>query len=137
MPNATVRANAKAMPIDPHAASGEPLTAEQLAAGNFEPWRHAQGQWTPLEDAEWNRLCEWFLPTLRLAWLTLHRTKAELEKIVADLSDENFIASVKNFAAAAEYAQSTRAIFQGAEARLMVAAASDMRKADPEGFKEA
>ncbi len=71
---------ARETPVDAEGAEPDKIaTAKELAALDFEPWRHAEGEWTPSSNEEWNRMSERLMPALRVAWLTMHKATAALK----------------------------------------------------------
>jgi hypothetical protein len=64
-------------------------TDEQWAATTFEPWQHAPNEWKPPSNEDWSLLAPNLLPYVRMAWISLYRTKAELEPL-ATLEEEAF-----------------------------------------------
>jgi hypothetical protein len=65
-------------------------TAEQLAAMGFEPWEHLENGWRVPTNEEWMPFGEWTLPTVRVAWFAMFKTKDELETLARKLDDETF-----------------------------------------------
>jgi hypothetical protein len=61
----------------------EPATDEQWAAIEFEPWQHAEGEWTPPSNKE---MIEAQLQPTRLAWALLYKTKGELMASIAAMN---------------------------------------------------
>jgi hypothetical protein len=77
MPNATVRANARSM--SSQTAKKRPISLKKLAALNFEPWKHKDGEWTPPSLEEWSKDGAALNWSVVLAWHTMFKTKAALE----------------------------------------------------------
>jgi hypothetical protein len=74
--------------VDSDRDDKRPATAEEWASINFEPWAHADDEWTPPTNEEWREAAKTHLVTVRLAWAMLYRTKAELVQGLKDLGDE-------------------------------------------------
>src|SRR5690606_31820705 len=55
-----------------------PACVETMAALEFQAWRHQPGEWSPPSNEEWARLANPHLVSVRLAWLSLHKSKDEL-----------------------------------------------------------
>ena len=90
MPKATVRANAPTLPE-------EPMTAEQLAAFDFEPMTHTEDEWKPPTDKEWMDGGRYVLHFVRMAWLALYRSKAELVEGFGKLDEEPFEVMMESY----------------------------------------
>jgi len=100
----------------------------------FEAWQHAEGEWTPPTNEEWDRISERLLPALRIAWFTMYKSKPELEQISESLDDDAFKEMVNAIIDAQRIFQEAAGLLQGAEVRLMCSAASAIKKNDPEGL---
>ena len=133
MPKATVRANARTVPKTNRdaavgaAATGlpeEPVTAEQLAAFDFEPLTHTKDEWKPPTDKEWMDGGRYVLRFVRMAWLALHRTKAELVEGLGKLDDEPFEVMMDGIAHSHEFFESFAKILKAGEVRLLCAASA-------------
>ena len=68
----------------------EIATFEQMAATEFEPWKHIADEWTPPGKDQWGKDGSGVLPCVRMAWILMYKTKAELETIVETLEEEPF-----------------------------------------------
>ena len=121
MPNTTVRANAR---LTPKAGSAEPATIEQMAAMNFKPWEHTENEWKPPSNTEWNSHGTYLLPFTRLAWLSMFKTKAELETIAEELEDEQFEELVNGIIHSLEFFENFVTVLRSAEVRIMCAEAA-------------
>jgi hypothetical protein len=126
MPNATVRANAPTLPE-------EPMTAEQWAAFDFEPWTHTEDEWKPPADKEWMDDGRYALPFVRMAWIALHRTKAELVEGLGKLDEEPFEVMMDGIAHSHEFFENFAKILKAGEVRLICAAtAAELRAGNEE-----
>jgi hypothetical protein len=71
-----------------HVSPETDLDDEQFAALDFEPWVHSDDEWTPPTNQEW---CDAVNPTLiaiRMAWISLYKTKPELVGILNSMDNE-------------------------------------------------
>ena len=125
MPNATVRANAPTLPE-------EPMTAEQLAAFDFEPWTRTEDEWKPPFAKEWMDDGRYVLRFVRMAWRALHRTKAELVEGLGKLDEEPFEVMMDGIALSHEFFESFVKILQAGEVRLLCAASAAALRAGNE-----
>jgi len=64
------------------------VTAEEAAAIEFEAWEHAAGEWKPPTNKEWAESGANLLPYVRLAWMTLYKSKPELIEIIRNLDEQ-------------------------------------------------
>ena len=110
------------------------VTAAQMAAMDFEPWEHLEDGWRVPSNEEWMPFGVWVLPTVRIAWFAMFKTKAELETISRELDDDAFKAMVNGIGAARAAFEDFVKVLAGAETRIMCAAASALAKDDPEEF---
>jgi hypothetical protein len=134
-------ANASA-PADPSAVSSgsELVTLEQMAAMNFEPWSHTEGEWTPPSNEQWAADALYVLVPTRVAWISMYKTKAELEAIVIALLDDkgSFETLVKGIIDAREYLEMLTGVLNAAECRIMCAASAvEYREGGPDEEGEA
>jgi hypothetical protein len=106
------------------------VTAEQMASMEFEPWSRSPGEWEPPTNAQWEQYWKVWLPTLRLAWTCMYKTKAGLEELSITLEDRAFGTLLENISSARFAFQGFHAILLAAEGRLMIAAASADQEAN-------
>ena len=125
MPNATVRANAPTLPE-------EPMTAEQCAAFDFEPWTRTEDEWKPPADKEWMDDGRYVLPFVRMAWRALHLTKAELVEGFGKLNEEPFEVMMDGIAHSHEFFENVAKILKAGEIRLLCAASAAALRAGNE-----
>ena len=86
---------------------------------NFEPWEGAQSPPSSLaEDTQAT------LPAVRIAWIAMHKTKAELMTVVAELEAEHLDNMLDGIIDARDFFAAQVAILDAAEIRIMCAAAS-------------
>jgi hypothetical protein len=58
----------------------------------FEPWtKEVLEEAKPVSNEKWNEIGRHHLPTVRIAWITLGKTKEELKEIALKLSEETDI----------------------------------------------
>jgi len=116
------------------AADQEPMTAEQWAAVDFEPWAHREDEWKPPTGEEWQDHIRYVFPWIRLAWETLFKTKAKLETIVEELDGEPLSEMLDGIAHSREFFETFVTVLTTAETRLLCATAAVALRA---GEKEA
>jgi hypothetical protein len=100
------------------------LTFEEMAAATFEPWQRHKDGWRVPSNEEWMMFGEGVLPTVRIAWGTLLKTKAELETITRKLDDDTLIATCNAIVEARAAFEGFASVLAGAASRMMCAAAS-------------
>ena len=133
MPNATVRANAPTPPPPlPANLPEEPMTAEQCAAFDFEPWTRTEDEWKPPADKEWMDDGRYVLPFVRMAWRALHLTKAELVEGFGKLDEEPFEVMMDGIAHSHEFFENFAKILEAGEVRLLCAASAAALRAGNE-----
>jgi hypothetical protein len=109
------------------------VAAEQWAAMNFEPWRHAQEEWEPPSNKDWGPHGDHVLPFMRLAWITMYKTKAELETIADELEDDPFFEMVEGIRHSQTFFEPFLAILKSAELRILCAASAvEVRNREPD-----
>jgi hypothetical protein len=96
----------------------QPMTDKQWAAMDFEPWTHNEDEWEPPTDKEWADGIR--LPTVRLAWHLMHKTKAELVAGATKMEDKG-VRLIEGFAEARELFERFVGVLQFAEVRLICA----------------
>ena len=62
--------------------SGFPMVSR---SAYFEPWKTTDVSWTPPSNEEWARLANPHLISVRLAWLTLQKSKDDLVTVANEL----------------------------------------------------
>jgi hypothetical protein len=104
------------------AANEQPMTDEQWAAMDFEPWTHKPDEWKPPTADEWRREhVNFVFPYIRLAWETMYKTKAELMTIVEKLDGEPLDELITGIADSKEFFEMFVGVLQSAEIRLICA----------------
>ena len=99
------------------------VTEEEMAAMDFEPWKHAVDEWTPPSNEEWADTIG-LLVALRMAWMLMYKTKAELETIAETLEEEAIDEMFGGVTEARKYFGNIASILTGAETRMLCAMAS-------------
>lgn len=130
MPNATVPAAAGGLPTPDHAdakdkARLDAATAEELAALDFQPWTHSPDEWRPPGDAEWAARGKDALPMVRMAWLTLFKTKDEMVKAMEALTSDEEAGErfMNSFIDTIDFFKGLLAVLEIAEARILCSGA--------------
>lgn len=100
------------------------ITREKLAALKFEPWPLGADEWRPPSGDEWTEEARRILPCVRVAWLMVHKTKAELETIVKGSRVETLDETLEMFERAQEFFAGFTMVLQAAEIRFMSAVES-------------
>lgn len=117
MPNTPVRAAGEAVPAD--------MTDEQLAVMTFEPWKHEPDEWTPPSNKQWARLANPYLVSVRMAWLTLYKTKPELVAMIEGMNREGiFIPYGNGIRDSIDFFKAFLVVLEAAEARIICAGLS-------------
>ncbi len=117
------------MPKAPLPAAGEAVTADmtdqQLAAITFEPWKHEPDEWTPPSNEQWARLANPSLVSVRMAWLTLYKTKPELVAMIEGMDREGiFIPYGNGIRDSIDFFKAFLVVLEAAEARIICAGLS-------------
>lgn len=105
-------------------SSEDPVTIEEMAAIAFEPWRHDADDWKPPSNDQWTALANPHLISVRLAWLTVHKTKDELIAMAAELGDDGIGELVAQIERSADWFKGLHELLSGAECRIMCAYAA-------------
>ena len=93
-----------------------------IASVGFKPWQHVPDEWQPPSNAEWSEYAADLLPPARLAWVTMYKTKDELETIARELSGEPFEVLMKGIINAHKFFGDFARLLKAAEMRIMSAA---------------
>jgi hypothetical protein len=96
------------------------LTLEEIASAEFEPWQHHKDVWRVPSNEEWTSFGERVLPTVRIAWVTMFRTKAELETILRELDDDAIEAMGAAIVEARSAFEGFAAVLTSAASRVIV-----------------
>ncbi len=96
-------------------------TEREWAAINFEPWVHTDDEWKPPTNEQWAKLANPHLVILRIAWITMFKTKSEVMGIVRDLDEETGADLMDRFTYTRDFFKGMLAIMEGAEARIICA----------------
>jgi hypothetical protein len=99
-----------------------PATAAEMAAMNFEPWSAEDlEEFKPPSNVEFDKLAQAHLPTVRIAWLMLAKTKPELVETLRKIDNEIGRELMFGFIAATAFFKQSLTILENAEARILCA----------------
>ena len=113
------------------------VTVDQIVAAEFEPWVHGgPDEWTPPSNTQWAEQAPYLLPYVRMAWMSMYKSKGELETIARELDEEPFRTMVDGIVNARKFFENFVTILSSAELRIM-SAASALAADDPEEFAKA
>lgn len=111
-------AKAIASPAD----EDKPMTVEDYAAAEFEPWPiDMLATFEPPNNEKWTEISLQHLMFIRLAWAMLRQTKNEMIDGLRDLDDEAGNYLFDGFKAAKDFHKQAVDIIEDVEARLVVA----------------
>jgi hypothetical protein len=97
---------------------------EAMAQLDFDRWQADATGWTPPTNEEWSRLANPHLVSLRLAWLTLHKSKDELIAVTEGLGDQALMELVSQIGQSADWFEGLHKVLASAECRVMCAYAA-------------
>lgn len=97
------------------------FNAGAFARLDFEPIAELAATWRPPTNVEWAALANPHLISVRLAWLTLQKTKAELMQIAAELGDGALMELVRQIGQSADWFEGLHKLLTSAECRIMCA----------------
>jgi hypothetical protein len=101
-----------------------PATAAEMAAMNFEPWSPEDMEaFKPPSNVEFDKMAHAHLPTLRIAWLTLAKTKPELVEMTRKIDNEIGVELMDGFISAIAFFKQALTLLEKAEARILCAGA--------------
>ncbi|RYG99374.1 MAG: hypothetical protein EON58_04135 [Alphaproteobacteria bacterium] len=103
---------------------------DAMAQLDFRPLEERDGAWTPPTNDEWSRLANPHLISVRLAWLSLHKSKAELVAMAEQLGDAALTELVTQIGLSADWFEGLHKILASAECRIMCAYAAASMEAD-------
>lgn len=95
-----------------------------MATLEFRPWRALAEGWTPPTNEEWTNLANPHLVSVRLAWLTVHKSKDELIAVADELGDEGLMELVGQIGQSADWFEALHMLLASAECRIMCAYAA-------------
>ncbi|MGO9768424.1 MAG: hypothetical protein ACLPSW_02505 [Roseiarcus sp.] len=99
-----------------------PITAAEMAAVDFEPLcAEDLEKCKPPSNAEFDEMVHDHMPTLRIAWLTLGKTKPELVEIMRSFDDESGCNLMDDFISATAFFKQALFLLEKAEARMLCA----------------
>ncbi len=120
MPNTPVPAAATGLP--------EINDATLWAELNFEPWQHTEDEWKPPSNKEWNDWGAEHLPYVRVAWISMFKTKAELQVVVDELGEKHGTETLEGFLRIIGSLASIVKVVEAAEARIIAAGMTSIEK---------
>ncbi len=101
---------------------------------DFEPWVHEPGGWSPPSNDEWVKMVNPDLIILRLCWLTVHKSKLELTKIVHQMEQEGILEELMQRAGETEdLFQAMITVLRGAQARIFCVAEAERQSDGQDG----
>lgn len=100
------------------------LDLHAMAAIEFEPLNGLAATWQPPTNLQWADLANPHLISVRLAWLSLQKSKAELVDMAAELGDEALVELVGQIGLSADWFEGLHTLLAAAECRIMCAYAA-------------
>lgn len=97
---------------------------DAMAGLDFLPWETDATGWTPPTNAEWAMLANPHLISVRLAWLTVHKSKDELIAVARQLGDAGLEELVGQIGRSADWFEGLHRLLASAEARIVCASRS-------------
>jgi hypothetical protein len=91
---------------------------------DFQPVTDLAKEWTPPTNVEWVQLANPHLISVRLAWLTLQKTKDELIALSHELGDQALMELVGQIGRSADWFEGLHKLLASAECRIMCAYAA-------------
>lgn len=101
-----------------------------MAALDFGPVEELAKGWLPPTNREWAQLANPHLISIRLAWLTLQKSKDELLAMADELGDQAVIELVGQIGQSADWFEGLHKLLAGAECRIMCAYAAQVSRED-------
>jgi hypothetical protein len=99
-----------------------PITAAEMAAFDFEPMcAEDLEKCKPPSNAEFDKMAHAHMPTLRIAWLTLGKTKPELVEMMRQINNEVGVEMMDGFISATDFFKQALFLLEKAEARILCA----------------
>jgi hypothetical protein len=123
-----------AMPAECAKAEGcqEPITLEQLAEIEFEPWEHKANEWEPPGDLNWAAEASSVLLYVRVAWFVMYKTKAELGRMYQSPDGEAWNLMYEGIEHSLKFFENFVTILNSAQIRMLCAAGSaELRRGSP------
>ncbi|MBA3448140.1 MAG: hypothetical protein H0T56_11125 [Pseudaminobacter sp.] len=100
----------------------ETATIEQLAAIDFEAWQHHDDEWKPPSNADWCRLTNPHLVSVRMGWFCLFKGKDDLVDMLRDLEPAEEMH--RGIAGAIAFLKPMLLVLEAADSRLEIADAA-------------
>lgn len=95
-----------------------------MATLDFGPVSGLAERWSPPTNAEWADLANPHLISVRLAWLTLQKSKADLVAMCDELDDDAMTELVNQIGRSADWFEGLHKVLASAECRIMCACAA-------------
>lgn len=105
-------------------AGSEDVDLAAMAAVAFEPWQPISDGWAPPSNAEWAALANPHVISVRLAWLTLHKSKEELIDVAAQLGEVGVEEMLGQIGRSSDWFEGMHKLLASAECRIMCALAA-------------
>jgi len=101
-----------------------------MAAIEFEPLKELPANWQPPTNLQWADLANPHLISVRLAWLTLQKSKDELIDMTSELGDDALMELVAQIGRSADWFEGLHKLLASAECRIMCAYAANHSRED-------
>jgi hypothetical protein len=100
----------------------KPMTAEDYAAAEFEPWpADLLEECAPPDNEKWAELSLQTVPTIRCAWLMLGQPKEKIIAMLRDVDEKTGCEMFDAFRSAIDFHKQAVKILEAAECRILVA----------------
>lgn len=107
-----------------HSPAPAELDLHEMAAIDFEPLTDLPATWQPPTNLQWSELANPHLISVRLAWLMLQKSKADLIGAVSALGDDASMELVAQIGRSADWFEGLHKLLASAECRIMCAYAT-------------
>ena len=99
-----------------------PITAAEMAAADFDPMcAEDLEKCKPPSNTEFDEMAHAHMPTLRIAWLMLGKTKPELVEMMRQINNEVGVEVLDGFISAIGFFKQALFLLEKAEARILCA----------------
>jgi hypothetical protein len=109
-------------------AKAKIASVKEIAAMDFTAWQHSEGEWTPPSNDEWLEIGKTKLPSLRIGWFILYKSKPELIKMIEGLDDETYFTMCNAVRDLAAFLEGCSTIAKAAEVRLLGASCASISR---------
>lgn len=107
-----------------NAAEPSDLDLDAMAVIDFEPLKELAETWQPPTNLQWAELANPHLISIRLALLTLQKSKGELINMASELGDKALMELVAQIGRSADWFEGLHKLLATAECRMMCAYAA-------------